>query len=162
MGKETSNLQSGSQTVLEEIQSRAVKYEVAISIFKNKVVYINGPFRGGEHDLTMLRKGNLLNLIVDGKLAATDLGYKTGIAAERAKLSLPNAHDSKHLNNFKSQKLGPPTPGDFQWAPKVFQKFFNVLSETFRHGFDKHKFVFEAVAVTVQYQMDNGSPIFSV
>jgi hypothetical protein len=102
MGKETSNLQSGSQTVLEEIQSRAVKYEVAISIFKNKVVYINGPFRGGEHDLTMLRKGNLLNLIVDGKLAATDLGYKTGIAAERAKLSLPNAHDSKHLNNFKS------------------------------------------------------------
>jgi hypothetical protein len=31
-----------------------------------------------------------------------------------------------------------------------------------RNGFDTHKHVFEAVAVTVQYQMDNGSPIFAV
>jgi hypothetical protein len=104
----------------------------------------------------MLRKGNLLNLIVNGKIAVTNLGYKTGIAAERAKISLPNAYDQKHLNNFKS------------WAhlcQETFNgllKFFNVLLETFQHGFNRHKFVFEAVAVTVQYQMDNGSPIFSV
>jgi hypothetical protein len=35
--------------------------------------------------------------------------------------------------------------------------------ETFRHGgMDEHKHVFEAVVVIVQYQMDNGSPIFAI
>jgi hypothetical protein len=41
-------------------------------------------------------------------------------------------------------------------------KCFGSLSpQRFRHGIDKHKFVFEAIVVTVQYQMDNVSPIFA-
>jgi hypothetical protein len=51
MGKETSNLEIGSQTAFKIFDDRAVKYEVTISTFNNKVVYINGPFKGGEHDL---------------------------------------------------------------------------------------------------------------
>jgi hypothetical protein len=39
--------------------------------------------------------------------------------------------------------------------------FGSLSAQAFRHGFDKHKFVFEAVVVTVQYQMDDGSPIFA-
>jgi hypothetical protein len=39
---------------------------------------------------------------------------------------------------------------------------FETLSRTFTHGWDKHKLAFEAVVVTVQYQMENGSPIFCV
>jgi hypothetical protein len=37
-----------------------------------------------------------------------------------------------------------------------------ILADTFTHGWVKHKIAFEAVVITVQYQMDHGSPIFSV
>ena len=30
------------------------KYEVAVSVFRSKIVWTNGPFRGAEHDLTMI------------------------------------------------------------------------------------------------------------
>jgi hypothetical protein len=39
--------------------------------------------------------------------------------------------------------------------------FGSLSAQTFRHGIDMHKFVFEANIVTVQYQVDNGSPIFA-
>ena len=41
-------------------------------------------------------------------------------------------------------------------------KMYGILQKRFRHSFDIHIFAFEAVVVTVQYQMDNGSPIFAV
>jgi hypothetical protein len=36
------------------------------------------------------------------------------------------------------------------------------MEETFRHDDGKHKLDIEAICVTVQYQMDLGSPLFSV
>jgi hypothetical protein len=41
-------------------------------------------------------------------------------------------------------------------------KAFGILQNKFRHGFEKHGFALEAVVVIVQYQMDNGSPIYKV
>jgi hypothetical protein len=134
----------------------AVKYEIAISIFSAKVVWISGPFRGGEHDMTMLREGGLLDKIAPGKLGVADRGYQSSRPEVEAKLSLPNVYDPKDLNNFKSRS---------RLRQETFNgrlKFFNVLSETFRHGPEVHHLVFEAVVVIVQYQMDNGSPIFAV
>jgi hypothetical protein len=133
----------------------AAKYEIAISIFTSKVVWINGPYRGGEHDMIVLRQGGLLDNIADGKLAVVDRGYPSSRPEEMSKLSLPNVHDPKEVNNFKSRS---------RLRQETFNgrlKFFNVLSETFRHGFDVHHHVFEAVVVILQDQMDNGSPIFA-
>jgi hypothetical protein len=85
-----------------------------------------------------------------------DRGYRTGIEDEQGMFSFPDNMDSKELNNFKS------------WArlrQETFNgrlKFFCSLSDVFRHGFDKHTFVFEAIVVIVQYQMDNGSEIYAV
>lgn len=41
-------------------------------------------------------------------------------------------------------------------------KNFKILDERFRHGVTKHKAVFEACCVIVQYEMDNGHPLFDV
>jgi hypothetical protein len=90
------------------------------------------------------------------KLTIADRGYKSKDKAERDLFSIPNLHDSKELSNFKSR---------VRLRQETFNgrlKCFNSLSSTFRHGFDTHQHVFEAVVVTVQYQMDNGSPIFAV
>jgi hypothetical protein len=105
-------------------------------------------------------KLTLLNRTVRGRrrvaLCIADRGYNSKKEDEHYLFSLPNGFDSKKLNKFKSRG---------RLRHETFNarlKNFRCLSDTFRHGFDNHEFVFEAVVVIVQYQMDNGSPIFAV
>jgi DDE superfamily endonuclease len=132
----------------------AYKYEIALSIFFPKCVWIYGPHRGGKHDLTIFRE-QLKGKIAQGKLVIADRGYQTSKADEQM-LSTPDITDDPELYNFKSRA---------RLRQETFNgrlKFFHCLSDTFRHGIDKHKVAFEAVVVLVQYQMDNGSEIFAV
>jgi hypothetical protein len=39
---------------------------------------------------------------------------------------------------------------------------FKILQDKFWHGMKHRKIAFKAVAVIVQYQMGNGSPLFEV
>jgi hypothetical protein len=41
-------------------------------------------------------------------------------------------------------------------------KIFKILDERFRHSVKKHKAVFEAVCALVQYEMENGHPLFTI
>ena len=71
-------------------------------------------------------------------------------------LSLPSSLDSKKFNRFKARA---------RLRLKTLNgriKNFKVLSEMFRHNQSKFAITFEAIVVIVQYQMDNGSPIFYV
>ena len=132
----------------------AVKYELGISVFRPKLVWMSGPFRGGKHDLTMFREGGLKAKIREGKMAIADRGYVSERADERKLFALPNPLYPPELMNFKSRARC--RHESFNGRIKVFE----CLSDTFRHGVEKHKIAFEAVCVIVQYQMDNGSPIF--
>jgi hypothetical protein len=151
-----------------KMKHAAAKYEVALSVHEPKCVHIAGPFKGGVHDLEMFRRGGLkakmealkAKLRIAGKpfkiCTIADRGYKSKDEAERDLFSLPNHYDSKELSNFKSRA---------RLRQETFNarlKCFNALSSPFRHGFNNHKHVFEAIVVTVQYQMDNGSRIFAV
>jgi hypothetical protein len=139
----------------------AAKYEIALSVFRAKCVHIAGPFRGGCHDLDMFRaegglKEKLKRNKKNKKRTLSDRGYRTTRVDEQGMFSYPDNMDSKALGNFKSRG---------RLRQETFNgrlKFFRSLSDTFRHGFDKHKFVFEAIVVIVQYQMDNGSEIYAV
>jgi hypothetical protein len=144
----------------------ATKYEIAMAVNRPKCVHIAGPFKGGTHDLEMFRQGGLkeklqaLNVKLRNfrriKLAIVDRGYSSNKADEKNLLSVPNSMGSKELEKFKSRaRLRHET---FNGRLKCFG---SLSAQMFRHGIDKHKFVFEAVVVTVQYQMDNGSPIFA-
>ena len=131
-----------------------VKYQIALAVHFSQCVAIFGPCRGGEHDMTVLERSELLSKLKPGKLAIVDRGYIK--LAHKHKLSWPNPYDSKEVNNFKSRA---------RLRHEAFNgrlAFFNILSATFRQSEKKHKLAFEAVAVTVQYQMDNGSPLWKV
>jgi hypothetical protein len=148
-----------------KMKHAAAKYEVVLAVHRAKVVHIAGPFKGGTHDLEMFRQGGLkakltrLNRTLRGvrrvQLCLADRGYHSK-EDDECFFSLPNGYDSKELNNFKSR--GRLRHETFNGRLKNFW----CLSDTFRHGFGNHKFVFEAVVTIVQYQMDNGSPIFAV
>jgi len=133
----------------------ALKYEIGISIFQSKCVWLNGPFPGGTHDMRIFRSA-LLQEIPEGKLVVADRGYRTSNIEERNKLSLPDNMDHPYLNNFKSRA---------RLRHETFNgrlKTYKCLSETWRHGEEKHKHAFVAVCVCTQYNMDNGDELFSV
>jgi hypothetical protein len=155
-----------SRACSHKMKHAAAKYKLAMAVNSPKCVQMAGPFKGGTHDLEMFRRGGLkeklqaLNVKIQNvqriKLVVADRGYHSKYEAERKLFSTPNKMGSKELETFKSHA---------RLRHETFNrrlKFFGSLStQTFRHGFDCHKFVFEAVLVTVQYQMDNGSPIFA-
>jgi hypothetical protein len=132
------------------------KFEIAISVFKSKVVWVNGPYRGGKGDGDIFR-ANLVHRIPDGKFVIADRGYNCKEAAYQAKLALPSATDSQELANFKARA---------RCRHETFNsrlKAFACLSGAyFRHGGGGDKgrefmgMVVEAVCVIAQYQMDNG------
>ena len=136
-----------------KFKQAGLNYEIAISIFESKLVWVNGPFKASEHDIAVFRKhGGLKDKIPAGKMGIGDKGYR----GERGILSTPNSHDPVELRKFKSRA----------WSRhETFNgrlKNFKCLDHRFRHGIHKHQIVFEAVCVIVQYQMENGSPLFDV
>lgn len=133
----------------------ALKYEIVLAVKRPKCVLINGPFRGGFHDLDMVRNGlkAKMNAAPVGKRAICDRAYKSSRPDEQF-LSTPDTMDPPELFNFKSRA---------RLRHETFNgrlKKYEILQQTFRHGVGKHKDVFEAVCVIVQYQLDNGSLLF--
>lgn len=129
----------------------ALSYEVALSVYQNKVVHINGPFTASTPDTTIF-KGGIRNKIPIGRRAIVDNGYK----GADPKMSKPNPLDSKAVRTFKGRARSR------QECFNARLKNFQCLKQQFRHKEQKHQQCFEAVAVICQYQLENGSPLFDV
>ena len=135
----------------------AAKYELGISTFHSKLVWMNGPFPGGRHDLTIFREDGLKAKIKPGKMVIADGGYRNSDCPDEVEMiAIPDSMDSEELYNFKIRA---------RQRHETFNgriKHFRCLSDTFHHSFEQHKVAFEAVCVIVQYQMDNGAKLFAV
>ena len=79
----------------------AVKYEIAMSLYKNKCVWISGPHKGAKHDMTIFRE-SLKYKMAAGKLVIADRGYQSKKSHERM-TSTPNRVESKEVHNFESR-----------------------------------------------------------
>ena len=139
----------------------ALAYEIALSLWDNKCVHVNGPFEASIHDKAIFedestdvdgKPKGLKNKIPDRKKAIGDKGYRglPGI------VSTSNSHDDPEVRKFKGRARAR------QEAFNARLKVFGCLRDEFRHARDKHKIVFEAVVVICQYQLENGSPLFDV
>jgi DDE superfamily endonuclease len=141
----------------------AVGYEIAISLQRNRVVHVNGPYPAGVPDITIFRtEGGLKSKMPDGKFATADRGYRG-----EPKLRIPNNRDAPLVKEFKKRS---------QARHETFNarlKSFKILSTRFRHRHshrgnpsvtchDNHKAAFEAVCVLIQYDMENGHPLFAI
>lgn len=133
----------------------ALKYEIGVDAYLPKIVWIHGPFRGGEHDKNIFsRAGGLKEKIPEGKVLVCDRVYSDKKANNNSDLALPNLGDSKALHEFKSRLLSR------HESLNGRLKKFRILDDTYHHDPKKHVFALEAVAVLVQYAMDHGHPIF--
>ena len=137
----------------QKFKGPGVKYEVALDVLTGECVWVNGPFKASKNDITIFREG-LMHLIPDGCLAVGDKGYK----GEPNKVSFPNHLDDEYVTELKKR---------IRARQETFfarMKAFKVLKESFRHKpvLPLHKACFEAVAVLIQYSIENGSPLFQI
>lgn len=130
-------------------------YEVAISIWRSKIVWITGPYAAGKKDHELFRKkGKLFDAIPEGKLTINDRGYR--IKALRKCCSTPNRHDHPDLAQFKSRVRSR--------NEHIFKRIkdFACMGGIWRHPREHHKIFFEACCVVTQYNMDFGDVLFDV
>jgi hypothetical protein len=133
------------------------KYLIGLSLQEAKCTFIAGPYAGGVQDSEIMVESGLQDLLLQNKkLVMVDRGFHSHVPEHRQTHAYPDEIDPPDLHNFKSRA---------RLRQETFNRrlrCFEVLYRTFTHGWDKHKLAFEAVVVTVQYQMENGSPIFCV
>jgi hypothetical protein len=143
-----------------KFKSAALKYEIILSITDSQILWISGPFKGGTHDMTCFRRGfKRIMLPLQGKMLVGDSIYKGGdnFREEHGMFAPPSPLDSEELSAWKSRvRCRQETINDRM-------KFFSILKQCFEcTDHNKHKAAFEAVAVIVQYQMDNGAPLYTI
>jgi hypothetical protein len=131
-----------------KFKQAALDYEIGLSVYENRLVWMNGPFPAGQHDITIFRK-DLNDMIPAGKKVIGDKGYR----GENC-VSTPSSHDPAELRKFKSRARA----RHESFNARI--KNFLILERRFRHGIAKHQTVFEAICVICQYQLENGSPLF--
>ncbi len=131
-----------------------LRYQVCIAVHMSRVVDICGPYPAKTSEQQILEESGLLDKLPAGKLAVVDRGYINN--KRKDKLSWPNRYDSEEVNNHKSRirNRGETFNGRMH--------FFAIMSKTFTHNPEYHRHAFVAVATLVQYQMDNGSPLYTV
>jgi hypothetical protein len=135
-------------------------YELALSVQEQKLVWMNGPFPAGRNDVGIFRETEGLKekilACAPGKKAIADQGYRgKDLVGAGLPVATSCSLDSIALRTFK---------GRMKARHESFNgriKNFFCLSHTFRHPIRKHKAAFEAVCVIVQYQMENGRPLFN-
>jgi len=126
-------------------------YEIACSVYHDKICWINGPFPAGQNDLRIFRKPNgLLSKIPDGKKVIADEGYVgEEKAATRNEFDTVDVKELKHRAKARQESVN----------QKL--KSFGILNQTFRTTgklrLERHQAAVEACLVIIQYELDNGS-----
>ena len=139
----------------KKFNKAGLTYELGVAIYHNKIVWINGPFPAGQNDIKVFRKG-LKDKIPEGCRAIGDDGYR----GEPSKVSTKNEYHSSEVRQFGNRARARHETVNSRL------KAFGVLNQVFRSKggsrMEKHKGVFEACCVIVQYELDNGSYLFKV
>ena len=141
-----------------KFHSAALDYEIAISIFEQKCIWVNGPYGAGKNDISIFRH-KLKDQLTQARESSgidhrgiADRGYR----GEDTFLSVPSSQDTAEVRYFKQRALS--RHENFNGRLKNF----DCLEERFRHSIKKHKQCFYACSVIVELQLENGSPLFVV
>ncbi|KAL7527041.1 hypothetical protein ACHAXR_001767, partial [Thalassiosira sp. AJA248-18] len=157
----TIKLGPGSHWYDHKSHSAGVSYEIGVDVRRPRICWINGPkpasvsesvtFNGGKKKDKQKDPNCLANKIPEGKRVLADSALK---GSKKASTRMPG--NSLATKQFKARAQAR--------HETLYKKFkdFAILRQRFRHGFHQHKVVLDAVAVVVQYDMENGHPLFDV
>jgi hypothetical protein len=136
-----------TKMISHKLNGPGVKYEVAVCIKTQIIVWINGPFVCSTHDSTIFRTG-LSPLLFDDEAVECDRGYGGDF-----KMKTPSMGETSKQRKMKSNVRAQ------HEAVNGRLKQFNVLTTHFRHMqpnragmMEKHQWCFHAVAVITQLE----------
>lgn len=137
-----------------KFKAPGVRYEVGISIFSGFIVWINGPFPAGQwHDITIFRRNLKRILLSCGEYVEADDGYRGEPDCIRTPTDLFITDNKKKLKCIARRR--------HETCNRRF-KHWNSLQNAFRHSAKDHEFVFTAIAVMTQLEIENDNPLFQV
>ena len=146
----------------QKFMHAGLKYEIVMHLVKPKCMAVVGPNKAGEHDMNVFRKETKDKMLtMPGKMLIADGIFKKGRKPEQQNeadmFAIPSSADPDELRKFKSQARAQHESFNGRL------KFFSFLENGYRGvDIEKHGTAFKAICVIVQYQMDNGSPIFEL
>ena len=147
----------------EKFNHAGYKYEIVLHLLKPKCMDIVGPEKASKHDMKVFRqktKQRMLDMPA-GKMLIADSIYKVGKKPEHqdeiGMFAIPSSADPAELRRFKSRARA--RHESFNGRLKFFRFLKDIYNGT---DMEKHGEAFRAICVIVQYQMDNGSPIFEI
>lgn len=132
----------------------ALRYEIATSIIRGELVWINGPYEPGKwNDISIFRNG-IMSELEPGERVEADDGY-VGEAPQHVKCpksigQLPLTESMQALVRRRHETINKRFK---QWA---------ILKQCYRGELHKHCLPFCVVAVATQLAIENGEPLFSV
>jgi hypothetical protein len=159
----------GSKWWSHKSNGPAVAFEVVTDPVHGKIRWTNGPEAPTVHDLTFLRGGKK-GKMKDWKRTALyfHVPKNVKLIGDSAYEGQPDkVTTTKDAHNAATKQLFARMKSMQETCFKRF-KDFKVLRESFRHGsgtedkLGKIKVAFEAVAVLVEYDIENGHPLFEV
>lgn len=130
-----------------------LRYEVALAIHSNDIVWINGPFPPGRYpDIKIFRNGLKQKLIDAGERCEADAGYR----GEPLTVELP---DEGYFHAGEAQKLLKQRIRSRHETVNARFKKFGCLNQRFRHKLEYHRICFNAVVVLTQIGLQYGNDI---
>ncbi|CAJ1968671.1 unnamed protein product [Cylindrotheca closterium] len=130
----------------------AWRYEIGYSIFGKDIVWVNGPFKAGESEITLFREAGLCNSLEPLECVECDSGYKGDV-----KLKNPSTGANRSEREQKSAVRA---------RHKIVNgrlKQFAVLDQVFRHlSREQHGFCFKADVVITQLKFEFHGRLYNV
>jgi DDE superfamily endonuclease len=139
-----------------KFQLAGLAYEIALSLTSNDIVWINGPFQASVGNSTIFKDHGLAVMMGPNQKAVADRGYLSAGPGYDEKLAIRNKEDSTEMREFKKHARAR------QENVNARMKKFEILQTMFRHDHSKHEAVVHAVALCVQYDMQNGAPLMDL
>lgn len=131
-----------------------VRYEVALSIIRGDIVWVNGPFACGVYnDWDIFNKFGLKDALDPNERVEADDGYRHG-DPEFCKTPSGVFHD--HERRAARRRV----MGRQETVNKKLKEW-QILSNVFRHNIKKHSMVFRAIVVITQVRIMNGEKLFN-
>jgi len=135
-----------------------VAYEVALDIWNCSIVHVSqGIRKASKHDKTIYTEdGGLRSKTREGKKGIADKSYKAKKKEAPLPINIASSHNTERVRKFESRVK----PRQESFFGRMAN--FGVISGDWRHEIELHCLAFEAVCVILQYQFENGHPLFDV
>ena len=130
-----------------KFKGNGLKYEVGVCIVTGRIVWIHGPSRAGESDITLARQAFVSFMDCDEMAVAESRQIKTpDFIHFRSKGEYYDAAVARARHETVNSRL----------------KNMKVLVKRFRHSLAFHSSCFRAVAVITELNIEAGESLFSV